>query len=226
MGKHVSVTASDHFKLGAYRAEPKSAPKGALVVIQEIFGVNLHIRSICDRLAEAGYVAEAPALFDRQQPNFESGYTPDEVAAARKFIANPDWDAMLRDAAASISDLKSVGPVGIIGFCMGGTVAFLAATRLSGLSVAVGFYGGGIAKNADEKPKCPVQLHFGEKDTGISLADVDTIKQKRPETEIFVYPGAQHGFNCDARASYDAPSAKLAWDRSLAFIEKAMKAKR
>lgn len=224
MGKHITLTASDKFQLGAYRAEPKGTPLGAMVVIQEIFGVNSHMRAVCDRLAEAGYVAEAPALFDRQQKNFESGYTPDEVAAARKFIDNPNWDAMLRDTQASIDDLKSAGKVGVIGFCMGGTVAFLAATRLQGVKVAVGFYGGGIAKNADEKPRCPVQLHFGEKDTSIPLSDIEIVKKKRPDCEVYTYPGAQHGFNCDERASYDAGSAKLAWERSLAFIKKAMSA--
>ena len=223
MGQDIKLTASDQFQLGAYRADPKGAPKGAVVVIQEIFGVNHHIRSVCDRLATEGYVAIAPSIFDRIQPNFQSGYSPDEIAEARKFVANPDWPAMLRDTQAAIDAAAPSGPVGIIGFCLGGSIAFAAATKLSGLSAAVGYYGGAIARFADDKPKVPVQLHFGEKDAGIPLSDVETIKSKRPEVEVFVYPGAQHGFHCDERASYDKQSADIAWPRSLAFFAKHLK---
>ena len=129
MGKHFALTSSDSFKLGAYRADPAGNAKGGIVVIQEIFGVNHHIRAVCDRLAGEGYAAVAPAVFDRQQPNFECGYTPDEIANARKFVANPDWGAMLRDVQAAIDELKKEGPVAIMGFCMGGTIAFLAACQ-------------------------------------------------------------------------------------------------
>ena len=160
MGKQFTLTAADSFKLGAYRADPSGPAKGGIVVIQEIFGVNHHIRAVCDRLAGEGYAAVAPALFDRQQPNFESGYSPDEIASARKFVANPDWGAMMRDTQAAIDAAKKDGPVGIIGFCMGGTIAFLSAAKLNGLSAAIGYYGGQIAKNADEKPKVPTAVAF------------------------------------------------------------------
>jgi carboxymethylenebutenolidase len=220
MGKPLSLTASDSHKLGAYRADPAGKPKGGLVVIQEIFGVNHHIRAVCDRAAEAGYAALAPALFDRFARDFQSGYSPDEVAAARKLVANANEDAMLRDVAAAIAELKSVGPVAVLGFCMGGRVAFLSATRLNGLAAAVCYYGGMIAKYADEKPKCPVQMHFGEKDEHIPMSDVEAIRKKRPDCEIYVYP-AGHGFHCDERASYHAESAKLAWSRSIAFLDRA-----
>jgi carboxymethylenebutenolidase len=223
VGQDITLTASDGFKLGAYRADSASTAKAAIVVIQEIFGVNHHIRSVCDRLASGGYVAIAPAIFDRSQPNFQCGYSPDEVANARKFIANPDWAAMLRDTQAAIDAAKSVGPVGIIGFCLGGSVAYAAATKLSGLSAAVGYYGGAIVRFADDKPKVPTQLHFGEKDAGIPLTDVEIIKSKRPELEVFIYPGAQHGFHCDERASYDKTSAVAAWPRSLDFFAKHLK---
>lgn len=218
MGQTVTLTASDGFKPGGYRADPASKPKGSIVVIQEIFGVNSHIRNICDRLAAEGYVALAPAIFDRIEPNFESGYTPEDVAVARKFIAAPDWPAMLRDTQAAIDAVKDIGPVGIIGFCLGGSIAYAAATKLSGLSAAVGYYGGAVVRFADDKPSVPTQLHFGEKDHGIPLTDVETIKAKRPDVEVFVYPGAQHGFGCDERASYDKASSDLAWQRSLAFF--------
>ncbi|WP_315715030.1 MULTISPECIES: dienelactone hydrolase family protein [unclassified Bradyrhizobium] len=218
MGQDIKLKASDGFQLGAYRADPTGTAKGALVVIQEIFGVNHHIRNVCDRLAAAGYVAIAPAIFDRVEPGFTSGYSPDEIAVARKFVANPDWAAFLRDTQAAIDGVKNVGPVGIIGFCLGGSIAYAAATKLSGLRAAVGYYGGAVARFADDKPTVPTQLHFGEKDAGIPLSDVEAIKAKRPDVEIFVYPGAQHGFGCDERASYDQPSADLAWTRSLAFF--------
>jgi len=218
VGQDIKLRASDDFELGAYRADPSSVPKGAVVVVQEIFGVNHHIRAVCDRLAGEGYVAIAPAIFDRIQPDFTSGYSPDEVAVARKFVANPDWAAMLRDTQAAIDAVRPIGPVGIIGFCLGGSIAYAAATKLSGLSAAIGYYGGAIVRFADDKPNVPTQLHFGEKDAGIPMTDVETIKSKRPDVEVFVYPGAQHGFHCDERASYDKASADVAWPRSMAFL--------
>ena len=169
MGHDITLTASDNFKLGGYRADPSGKPKAAVVVIQEIFGVNHHIRAVCDRIAAQGYVAIAPSIFDRIEPNFQCGYSPEEVAIARKFVANPDWAAMLRDTQAAIDAVRDVGPVGIVGFCLGGSVVYAAATKLSGLTAAVGFYGGAIVRFADDKPKVPTQLHFGEKDTGIPL---------------------------------------------------------
>ena len=220
MGQDIRLKASDGFELGGYRADPAGAPKGAVVVIQEIFGVNHHIRSVCDRLAKEGYVAVAPSIFDRITPNFQSGYSPDEVAEARKFVANPDFAAMLRDSQAAIDTVKSVGPVGIIGFCLGGSIAYAAATKLSGLSAAIGYYGGAVVRFADDRPTVPTQLHFGEKDAGIPLSDVETIKSKRPEVEVFIYPGAQHGFHCDERASYDKASAETAWPRRMEFFGK------
>ena len=220
MGQDIKLTASDGFKLGGYRADPADTPKAAIVVIQEIFGVNHHIRSVCDRLASAGYVAIAPSIFDRITPDFQSGYSPDEVANARKFVADPDWAAMLRDTQAAIDAVKDVGPVGIIGFCLGGSVAYAAATKLTGLKAAIGYYGGAIVRFADDRPKVPTQLHFGEKDSGIPLTDVEAIRAKRPDVDIHVYAGAQHGFNCDERASYDKNSADIAWPRSMDFFAK------
>lgn len=223
MGKQFTLTAADQFKLGAYRADPAGTPKGAMVVIQEIFGVNQHIRAVCDRLAAEGYVAVAPAVFDRIKPGFECGYTPDEIAEARKYVANPDWAAMMKDVQAAIDEVKGGGPVGVIGFCLGGTLSFLAATRATGLSAAVCYYGGGIVKFADETPKVPTQMHFGETDAGIPLTDVETIKSKRPESEVHVYAGAGHGFHCDERASFHQASADTAWKRSMDFLNKHMK---
>ncbi|HET7491357.1 MAG TPA: dienelactone hydrolase family protein [Bradyrhizobium sp.] len=220
MGHDIKLKASDNFELGGYRADPVGTPKAAVVVIQEIFGVNHHIRAVCDRLAKEGYVAVAPAIFDRLERNFQSGYSPDEIALARRFIANPDWAAMLRDTQAAIDAVKNVGPVGIIGFCLGGSIAYAAATKLSGLSAAVGYYGGAVVRFADDQRKVPTQLHFGDKYASIPLSDIETIRAKRPDVEIHLYPGAQHGFHCDERASYDKASADIAWPRSMSFFAK------
>ena len=216
MGQNVTLTSSDGFKFSAYRADPKGKPKGAIVVIQEIFGVNHHIRAVTDRLADEGYVAIAPAIFDRIKPGFETGYTPDEIAEARKVVGAADFQAMLRDTQAAIDAVKDVGPVGITGFCLGGTITFLAATQLTGIKAGVAYYGGMIAKNADQKAKVPLMMHFGEK-------DVEAIRAKQPQAEIFVYEGAQHGFHCDERASYDKKSAEIAWPRTLEFFARHLK---
>jgi carboxymethylenebutenolidase len=223
LGKHLNLTATDQHKLGAYRADPAGVPKGGMVVVQEIFGVNHHIRAVCDRLAAIGFVAVAPAIFDRFVRDFESGYTPDEIAHARSYLGNLNWDNMMVDVRAAVAELKGTGPLGVIGFCMGGTAAFLAACRVPGLSAAVSFYGGMIAKFADERPKCPLQMHFGEKDESIPLTTVEEIKKKQPQAETYIYPGAPHGFYCDERAAYRKEAADLAWTRTKEFLTKHMK---
>lgn len=223
MGQLISLTASDGHKLGAYRADPSGRPQGGVVVIQEIFGVNRHIRAVCDRLAAVGYRAVAPALFDRFVRDFQSGYSADEVAKARSYLANIDWDAFLRDTKAAIGEVRSAGPVCIVGFCMGGSVSFLSAARLDGLAAASCFYGGQIIRFVEEKPKCPTQMHFGEKDDHIPMTDVATIRSKHPECDIHVYP-AGHGFYCDERGSFHEPSAKLAWNRTLEWFKRATQA--
>lgn len=225
MGQMLTLTAADSHVLGAYRADPAGTPKGGVVVLQEIFGVNRHIRSVCDRLAADGYAAVAPALFDRQAPDFQSGYSPDEVAQARKFLGQLDWAALLRDTAAAVAELRPAGPVATMGFCLGGSIACLSAVRLDGVAAAVCYYGGQIKAFAGETPRCPTQMHFGETDGHIPMADVESIRSKRTECEIHVYPGAGHGFHCDERASYDAASAALAWSRSLAFLATALAAR-
>ncbi len=212
---NLTLTASDGFELGAYRADPDAKPRGAIVVIQEIFGVNSHIRSICDSLAEIGYAAIAPAVFDRIERNFQSGYSPEEIEHARSFIAEPDWDGYVRDTDAARAAVADAGKVGLVGFCLGGTIAFLGATRLDGISAASGFYGGGIHRFADEAPRCPVQLHFGSEDTGIPMSNVDIVRAKRPDCDVYVYKGAGHGFHCDQRPGFDAVASKEAWDRTI-----------
>ena len=220
MGRDLTLTAADGFRLSAYRSDPAATPKGRVVVIQEIFGVNHHIRSVCDRLAAEGYSALAPAIFDRLVPGFQCGYSPDEVAEARKLIPKLDWDKLQLDVGAAIDLLEQEGPVAVIGFCLGGSVAFVTATKRDGLAAAICYYGGQIARHADQKPRCPTQMHFGDHDQSIPMADIEAVRAKRPDCEIHIYP-AGHGFHCDERASYDAASARLAWQRSLAFLAKA-----
>jgi len=222
MGEHITLTASDGHTRGAYLARPGEEPiKGGVVVVQEIFGVNQHIREVCDWFATAGYMALAPALFDRKQPGFESGYSEEEVRIARGFLADPDFEAFMRDTEAAKTYLGEHGPVAIVGYCLGGSIAFAAATRWHGLAAAVGYYGGKIAQMADAEPHCPTMLHFGETDHSIPMESVEEIRRKRPDVEIHTYP-AGHGFNCDHRASFDADASRVAGERTLAFLDRHM----
>jgi carboxymethylenebutenolidase len=223
LGQKLKLTTSDNHTLGAYRADPTGKPKGGLVVIQEIFGVNHHIRAMCDRFAAIGYTAVAPQVFDRFVRDFESGYSPNEIAHARSYLGNLNFGLMMKDIDAAVGNLKGVGPIGIVGYCMGGTAAFLAACRVNGLSAAVAYYGGMIGKFADEKPKCPLQMHFGEKDEGIPMSTVVDIKKKLPQAETYTYPDAPHGFACDERASFRKEACDLAWQRTTTFLAKTLK---
>ena len=218
MGEKITLKSSDGHNFGAYRADPADSPIGAVVVIQEIFGVNSHIRSVSDRVAGLGYTAIAPQLFDRFERDFESGYSPDEIAHCRSFLTNVDWDAFLRDVDAARAAVAIPGKTGIVGFCMGGSVSFLAACRLGGFDAAIAYYGGRIVDFSDEPPKCPTQMHFGELDESIPMSAVDTIKSKRSDCDIYVYEGAQHGFHCDERGSYHPEAAKVAWARSTDWL--------
>ena len=220
MGQTITLKARDGHSMSAYRADPAGTAKGALVVIQEIFGVNHHIRSVCDRFAALGYVAVAPALFDRTQKGVELGYDPAGIAQGRETIGKVPYDAVLIDTQAAIDYAKQFGKVGIVGYCLGGSVAFSAATRLDGVVAAVGYYGGRIAAVANDKPKIPTMLHFGDQDQSIPMSDVEKVKAARSgDTQIFVYH-AGHGFNCDERASYDAAAAKEALGRTLELFAK------
>jgi carboxymethylenebutenolidase len=219
MGQTITLKAKDGHSFGAYRADPDGKPRGAIVVIQEIFGVNHHIRNLADRYAALGFVAIAPQVFDRAEKNFEAGYDQPSMEKGRAARGKISTEALLLDTQAAIDEVKSAGKVGIIGYCMGGSVAFLSATRLDGLSAAVGYYGGQIAQSCDEKPRIPTMLHFGDQDQSIPMTDVEKIKKARPETPIFVYK-AGHGFHCDERASFNAEAAQVAACRSQEFFLK------
>ena len=218
MGEYLRLRAADGHELGAYRAAPAGAPIGGIMVLQEIFGVNTHIRGVCDAFAAQGYVAIAPALFDRFVRDFESGYSPDEIAAALAYLRSLDWDALMLDTRAAIGRVREeTEAVSLVGFCLGGSLAFLAVTQIDGLDAAVCYYGGMIAKFADAKPLCPVMMHYGETDSSIPLSNVETVRVKCPEAEIHLYP-AGHGFNRGAPGTPDAAQAAIAWERTLRFL--------
>ncbi len=219
MGQTITLKAKDGHSFGAYRADPEGKPRGGIVVIQEIFGVNHHIKSVADRYAALGYVAIAPQVFDRAEKNFETGYDQPSMEKGRAARQKIQTEQLLLDTQAAIDAVKPAGKVGIIGYCMGGSVAFLAATRLEGISCAVGYYGGQIAQVCEEKPRVPTMLHFGDQDQSIPLTDVDKIRKARPETPIFVYK-AGHGFHCDERASFAPEAAQVAACRSQEFFLK------
>ena len=217
MGKTVQGTAADGHSLSMYRADPAGEPRGGLVIAQEIFGVNSHIRAVCDDYAAEGYVVIAPALFDRVEPGIELGYQPDDVTAGRAIREKVSLDEALADVEAAAKLVIGVGRIGVVGYCWGGTVAWVAATRSRTFAAAVSYYGGGVPDLADEQPNCPVQLHFGEQDNAIPLAGVERLQTAHPQLPVYVYP-AGHGFNCDQRGSYHAESARLARERTLAFL--------
>jgi len=217
MGQMIELTAADGFRLAAWRADPAGTPRGGLVVVQEIFGVNGHIRSVCDGYAADGYRVIAPALFDRYQRGVDIGYTPEDVARGRELKALAAVDPALSDVAAARDALTGAGRVGVVGYCWGGYVAWLAAARLAGFAGAVPYYGGGMLDAVGERPRCPVMAHFGERDGMIPVAGVRQFAAAHPAVQVFVYP-ADHGFNCDQRGSYDAPAARLARERTLAFL--------
>lgn len=218
MGTTIELSARDGHTLSAYRVTSAQAKKG-LVVAQEIFGVNEHIRHVCDAFAEQGYDVIAPALFDRAERGVELGYAPEDVARGvdlRAWVPEAGTVCDIEAAAAALGDKA----VGLVGYCWGGTVAWWGATRSRRFSAAVGWYGGSIAAYRRAKPNCPVQLHFGELDASIPLVDVHVIREAHPGVESFLYPGVGHAFGTVGRANYDAEATALAQERTLAFFSK------
>src|ERR671923_1508663 len=219
MGKMIELKAADGQTLSAYRADPAGRPRGGIVVIQEIFGVNSHVKSVADGYARDGYVAIAPAMFDRVQKAVDLGYSPDDIAKGRDIRAKITPDMAMKDAQAAVNEAKKAGKVGIVGYCWGGFVAWMASAKVSGLACAVPYYGGGILDNADIEPKVPVMGHFGDKDQHIPVEGVKKLAEKHKKQQIFIY-AADHGFNCDQRGSYNAAAAKQARSRTLEFFRK------
>jgi carboxymethylenebutenolidase len=215
MGTTIQITAADGHTLDAYLAEPAGAPRAGLVVIQEIFGVNSHIREVADGFAREGFKVIAPAVFDRIERGVDLGYDSAALERGRGIAMQIPPDKLLADVAAAIEALK-LDRVGVVGYCLGGSVAWRAAAALP-VKAAVAYYGGMIPKLLDQAPRCPLMAHFGDKDKYIPLSDVEAIKERYPSLPVHVYD-ADHGFNCDHRSSYDEKAAKLAQERTLAFL--------
>ena len=218
MGSTIELKAADGHKLTAYTAGPAGATKG-IVVIQEIFGVNHHMRDMCDRFAAQGYAVCAPALFDRIDRGIELGYTQADIDQGRAHRMKLDDKQVMLDVEAAANHLGGK-KLAIVGYCFGGTVAWWGATRTSKFAASSCWYGGGIAGTKNERPNCPVQMHFGEKDASIPMTDVEAIRAAQPKAESYVYAGAQHGFGCDERGSFSKPDYELAQQRTLAFFAK------
>lgn len=226
MGSFVNLTSADGFSAAAWVAVPEGPVRGAIVVLQEIFGVNAHIRAVVDRFAARGYVAVAPSLFARVQADVELGYSPADMhsgmalKAATEALPEPGAMAEVQAAIAHAAAI-SAGKVGIVGFCWGGLQSWRAACTLPGLSAAVSYYGGGITSAAEmaRQPQCPVLAHFARQDHWIPVVDAEAFGRAHPEVQLHFYD-ADHGFNCDQRGAYDEASAMQARDRTLAFFDK------
>jgi carboxymethylenebutenolidase len=212
----ISLTAADGHRLAAYRAGPQDAAR-ALVVVQEIFGVNRHMRHVCETFAAEGYAVIAPALFDRVGPGIELGYEAADVAQGRELRGRINDGLTVLDILAAAAALPRGAKRGIVGYCWGGTVAWHGATRTSAFAASSGWYGGGIAAAKEEQARCPVQLHFGEADASIPMADVEAIRAAQPGVAVHVYGGG-HGFGCDERGSYVEADYRLAQQRTLDFF--------
>ena len=217
MGSNIELGATDGHRFKAWKVEPTTTPKGCVVIAPEIFGVNDHIRAVAEGFAADGYAVLAPSLFDRSERDYEAGYDDTSIAAGRAIISEISFDETLRDIAACVTWGAQFGKVGLVGYCWGGTIAWLAAAQTDGLACAVSYYGGGIPDHADVKPRVPLMLHFGEQDQRPNLEQARAIAAANPGAEAYFYP-AGHGFNCDHRASFDAASAALARERTLAFF--------
>ncbi|WP_238366480.1 dienelactone hydrolase family protein [Mesobacterium pallidum] len=214
----IDVTAADGHVFSMYRADPDGPRRGAVVVLQEIFGVNGHIRSVCDRLAALGYVAAAPALFDRVSRGYETGYAPEDVQSGLALMKDFDLDAALRDVAAAVNALQDEGPVSVMGFCLGGSLAYRIATQDARVASAACYYGGLIERFSDAAPLCPVRLFYGAEDPTISAENVATVRRKQPDLPVHVFP-AGHGFSCDSRPAFDPDAAIIAWTISMRMID-------
>ena len=220
MGQDITVTTQDGSSIGAYMAEPEAgvARLGCVVVIQEIFGVNGHIREVTDGYAAQGYVAIAPKIFDRIDSNIELGYTEADMGKGIELAFQKlNLEQTLVDLQATIDLAGEHGKVGVVGYCFGGLLTWLAACRLSGVNAASSYYGGGIVGNLDKQAQCPTIMHFGELDAHIPLSDVDKIKAALSGVPVHIY-AADHGFNCNHRGSYNEEAATLAYERTLAHF--------
>jgi carboxymethylenebutenolidase len=216
MADYTTLMARDGHSFQAWLAGPTGAPRGAVVVLQEIFGLNSHIRAVTDGFAADGYLAIAPALFDRVRRDVQLGYSPGEVEEGRGYMRQLAQEKVSLDILASLNVVRHAGRVAAVGYCWGGTQAYVAACELP-VAAAVAYYGSAIVGKLDQRPKVPVQYHFGARDKSIPPEAIEQIRAADGSAQIFVYP-ADHGFNCDQRGAFDASSAALARTRTLQFL--------
>jgi carboxymethylenebutenolidase len=216
MAEYTRLMARDGHEFDVWLAAPAGTPRGAIVVLQEIFGVNAHIRAVTDGFAAEGYVAIAPALFDRVRRGVDLGYSPIEIEEGRGYMKQLLQEKVSLDIAAALAVVKHAGRTAAVGYCWGGTQAYLAACTLP-VTCAVAYYGTGILGNLDAAPRVPVMYHFGERDKSIPPEAIGKIRAAQPDGIYHLYP-ADHGFNCDHRAAYDADCAALARRRTLDFL--------
>ena len=222
MGQWIELKAADGFVFPAYAATPAGPARGGLVVLQEIFGVNSHIRAVADGYAADGYLAVAPATFHRVKAGVELGYTSEDIkagAALKAAVEGLPAPGVLPDIQAAIDHARQAGKVGIVGYCWGGLLTWRSACLLQRLAAAVPYYGGGMtsATEAARTPQVPVLAHFGEQDHSIPIDTARAFAKAQPGVEVQFY-AAGHGFNCDQRGAYDAAAAALARTRTLAFL--------
>jgi carboxymethylenebutenolidase len=215
MGRNIELQSADGHRFSAWLAEPAGKPRGGLVVLQEIFGVNHHIRAVTDAFAAEGYLAIAPALFDRARPGVDIAY--DDLDAGRQVMLSLDRANTILDMRAAVDAVRKAGRVGAIGYCWGGALADLAACEC-GVDAGVSYYGRHTATWLELQPKCPVMYHFGKLDPFIPPETVASIQAGRPRGTFFIYGEAGHGFNCDERHEYHAASAALALQRTRDFL--------
>jgi carboxymethylenebutenolidase len=215
---HLQLRAADGHTFSSYLARPTGLARGGMVVVQEIFGVTGHIERVTDQFAAEGYLAIAPAVFDRQQRGVNLAYDEAGIAAGVGYMQRADFDQVMTDLQAAIDAVAHAGPVGMVGYCWGGLVTYLAGSRTS-IAAGVAYYGGGIARFLEPVPRCPMQFHFGEQDSHIPMRDVELIRNAFPQGEYHMY-AAGHGFNCTDRASHDAAAAHLAFARTKEFFSK------
>lgn len=222
MGERTTITASDGFTLNAYVAKPEGKPRGGVVVIQEVWGLNDWIRSVVDRFAKHGFLAVAPAMFDRVEFGYESNnYGPEQFQIIGALMKQFDHKTALLDVAAAIATASEAGKVGITGYCFGGAVSWRAAAHEGmGLSAASGYYGGGVPNYIELAPRIPTEMHFGDQDSGIPLDQIEALKARHPEADIYTY-AAGHGFcNSERASSFDAAACTKASARTLDFFRK------
>ena len=219
MGESIKATASDGHEFDIYLAQSKGSPRGGVVLIQEIFGVNNHIKNVAEKFSSNGYLVGAPSLFDRVQRDIQLGYSTEDIRRGRELKDNLSNESPLMDITATLNIVRSAGHVAVVGYCWGGTLAWLSACQVDGFNAAISYYGGGIGKLLSIQPKCPTIFHFGEQDHAIPAEEINSLRQAHPECPVFLYP-ADNGFNCEQRDSFHSTSSAIAFERTIQHLDK------